>query len=395
MMIQAVLSNPNHPDYGVVTIPFPIPHDQYAHCMELLEALEIGDAVKADCKVEKVDSFYTVLKRVEMLTVNVEELNYLAKRLDSFDTGEAAQFQAMAHKLDLFELKDLINLTFCCQQATVITDFSDLAAIGRDHYMNLHGGSAKTEELDALDGEETARRLIESGGGTITPYGVVYDNGMKLEQVYDGRFFPCYYYEPNAITVAVTSKSELEDTEHITWLYLPMEREEVDRALLRGGITDPSEIRLSLEDSQLPNEVDVLLDMEYETLSDLNELAAATDELSKADMEKLGAVVMLAKPKSAAQIKNLAESLDLFDFAPGAHTSQEYGKYMIRQSGHFEYDENLDAFYDYEKYGTERMNEEDGMFTDRGYIAYKGYTSMEEVMNGSQSNHMAMGGLSR
>ena len=36
-----------------------------------------------------------------------------------------------------------------------------------------------------------------------------------------------------------------------------------------------------LEDSQLPNEVDVLLDMEYETLSDLNELAAATDGLSK------------------------------------------------------------------------------------------------------------------
>ena len=179
MMIQAVLGNPNHPEYGVATIPFPIPRDQHAHCMELLEALEIGDAVKADCKVEKIDSFYTVLKRVEMLTVNVEELNYLAKRLDSFDTGEAAQFQAMAHKLELFELKDLINLTFCCQQATVITDFSDLAAVGRDHYMNLHGGSASVDELNALDGKGTARQLIESGSGTITPYGVVYDNGMK------------------------------------------------------------------------------------------------------------------------------------------------------------------------------------------------------------------------
>ncbi len=395
MMIQAVLSNPNHPEYGVATIPFPIPRDQYAHCMELLEALEIGDAVKADCKVQAINSFYTVLKRTEMLTVNVEELNYLAKRLDSFDTGEAAQFQAMAHKLELFELKDLINLTFCCQQATVITDFSDLAAIGRDHYMNLHGGCAKTEELDALDSVETARRLIESGSGTITPYGVVYDNGMKLEPVYDGRFFPCYYYEPNVITVAVTSKSKPEDTEHITWLFLPMEREELDRTLLRGGITDPTNARLRLEDSQLPNEVDVLLDMEYETLYDLNGLAETTDGLSNADMEKLGAVVMLAEPKSAAQIKNLAESLDLFDFAPGTHTPEEYGKYMIRQSGHFEYDENLDAFYDYEKYGTERMNAEDGMFTDRGYIAYKGYISMEEVMNGGQSNHMVMGGLSR
>ena len=395
MMMQAVLGNPSHPEYGVATIPFPIPNDQYTYCMELLAALEIGDALKADCKVTKIDSFYSVLKRTEMLAVNVEELNYLAKRLDSFDTGEAAQFQAMAHKLELFELKDIINLTFCCQQATVITDFSNLAAVGRDHYMNLHGGSAKTEELDALDGKEIARQLIENGGGTITPYGVVYDNGMKLEQVYDGRFFPCYYYEPNTITVAVTSKAEPEDTKHITWLHLPMVQEELDRALLRGGITDPADVRLRLEDSQLPNEVDVLLDMEYETLSDLNELAETTDGLSKADMEKLGAVVILAKPKSAVQIKNLAESLDLFDFAPGAHSSAEYGRYMIRQSGHFDYDENLDAFYDYEKYGTERMNTEDGMFTDQGYIAYKGYISMEEVMNGGQSNHMVMGGLSR
>ena len=322
MMMQAVLSNPSHPEYGVATIPFPIPHDQYAHCMELLEALEIGDAVKADCKVEKIDSFYTAPKRTEMLTVNVEELN-------------------------------------------------------------------------ALDDKGTARQLIENGGGTVTPYGVVYDNGMKLEQVYDGRFFPCYYYEPNAITVAVTSKSEPEDTNHITWMFLPMVQEEIDRALLRGGITDSADVRLRLEDSQLPNEVDVLLDMEYETLSDLNELAAATDGLSKADMEKLGAVVMLAEPKSAAQIKNLVESLDLFDFAPGVHTPQEYGKYMIQQSGRFEYDENLDAFYDYEKYGTERMNEEDGMFTDRGYVAYKGFFRMEEVMENRHKNGMEMGGLSR
>ena len=392
-MMSAVLSNPNHPEYGVATIPLPIPHDQYAHCMDLLEALEIGDTVKADCKVEKIDSFFSVLKRTEMLTVNVEELNYLVKRMDSFDTGEAAQFQAMAHKLELFELKDLINLTFCCQQVTVITDFSDLAAVGRDHYMNLHGGSASVDELNALDGEETARQLIESGGGTITPYGVVYDNGMRLEQIYDGRFFPCYYYEPNAITVAVSSKTEPEDTEHITWLYLPMVQEEIDRALQRAGITDPADVRLRMEDTQLPDEVDVLLDMEQESLADLNALAQAADALSTDDMKKLGAVVTMAKPQNAEQVKNLAENLDLFDFAPGAHTPEKYGKYMIRQSGHFDYDENLDEFYDYEGYALQRMNEEGGMFTDRGYIAYKGYYSMEEVMNGSQSSHMEMGGM--
>ena len=393
MMIQAVLGNPYHPEYGVATIPFPIPHDQYAHCMELLEALEIGDAVKADCQVQEINSFYSVLKRMEMLTVNVEELNYLAKRLDSFDTGEAAQFQAMAHKLELFELKDLINLTFCCQQATVITNFSDLSTVGRDHYMNLHGGCAKTEELNALDGEATARQLIESGCGTITPYGVVYDNGMKLEQIYDGQFFPCYYYEPKPITVALTSKVEPEDTAHITWLYLPMAQEEIDRTLQRAGITDPADARLRLEDTQLPDEVGVLLDMEQESLADLNALAQAADALSSDAIKKLGAVVTLAKPQNAEQVKNLVKNLDLFDFAPGAHTPEEYGKYMIQQSGHFDYDESLDEFYDYEKYGLQRMGEEDGMFTDRGYTAYKGYISLAEIMGSSQSSRMEMGGM--
>ena len=38
------------------------------------------------------------------------------------------------------------------------------------------------------------------------------------------------------------------------------------------------------------------------------------------------------------------------------------------------------------------MNEEDGMFTDRGYIAYKGDISLAEIMDGSQSSHMEMGG---
>ena len=41
------------------------------------------------------------------------------------------------------------------------------------------------------------------------------------------------------------------------------------------------------------------------------------------------------------------------------------------------------------------MNAEDGMFTGRGYIAYKGYYSMAEVMDGSQNSRMEMGGFSR
>ena len=205
-MIKAVLSNADHPEYGVATIPFPIPKEQYEQCIEMVEALEIGDPFEKDCKVLGLDSFFSVLKIIENLRVNLLELDYLAKRLESFDVGEAAQFQAMAAKLELFELKDLINLTFCCQQATVITDFSNLEQVGRDHYINTHGGCANVQELENLDGVENTLPLIGSGGGTITRYGVVYDNGMKLDQSYDGRHFPAYPYEPCMLMVALTSR---------------------------------------------------------------------------------------------------------------------------------------------------------------------------------------------
>lgn len=122
-------------------------------------------------------------------------------------------------------------------------------------------------------------------------------------------------------------------------------------------------------------------------------MSARIHALSTDDVKKLGAVVTLAKPQNAEQVKNLVENLDLFDFAPDAHSPAAYGKYIIQQSGHYEFDENLDDSYDYEGYAQRRMNDENGMFTDRGYIAYKGYFSIEEVMDGSQSDRMEMGGI--
>ena len=379
-MMQVILSNSKHPEYGQATIPLPLAQDQYEDCVELLEKLEIGSATKQDCKVLEISSAFPVLKRTEMLTVNLDELDYLAKRLASFDVGEAAQFQAMAHKLELFELKDLINLTFCCQQATVITDFTNLEAIGRDHYMNLYGGCASTQELEDLDGAETARLLIDSGAGEVTPYGVVYDNGMKLEQYYDGQHFPAYLYEPCMLMIGLTFRLEPEDTKNITWLYLPAAKGQLERAMVRSGITDPADMRFRFSESMFPDEVDAALDFRYENIYELNDLALAVSKLSVEAQKKLGAVVEMAEPEYASQICRLAENLNQFEFAPGAHAPAEYGRFMIQESGHFEYDENLEGFYDYEKFGLQRMEQESGMFTDRGYVSYHGTMSLEELM---------------
>ena len=95
---------------------------------------------------------------------------------------------------------------------------------------------------------------------------------------------------------------------------------------------------------------------------------------------KLGAVCQMAKPTCAANIRQLAENLDQFDFAPNAHTPEELGRYMIQRSGHYEYDENLEDFYNYGDYGVKRMLQEDGVFVDRGYVSYHGTLPLEELM---------------
>ena len=258
-MIQAVLSNKDHPEYDVVTVPFPIKRDEYDHYIGLVEALEIGDASGQDCQVEEILGAWPVLKHLENTQVNLDELDYLAKRLDNFNAGKTAQFQAMAEKLELHNIKDFINLTFCCQQATVITDFSNLETVGRDHYINLYGSHASTEEFNALDGHETALLLIGSGAGAITPYGVVYDNGMKLAQLYDGKHLPdCN--EPDMLMLGLTSRFEPEDTEEVTWLHFPAAREQINRFLIRSGITDLSDMRFQFGESKFPEEVNAALD---------------------------------------------------------------------------------------------------------------------------------------
>ena len=367
--MEAVLSNADHPEYGVATIPLPIPRDQYDRCVELLNALEIGHVSEADCRLDSLDSAWPVLNRLVCTKINLDELDYLAKRLDSFDVGEFSQFQAMAEKLNLTSMKDLINLTFCCQQATVITDFSDLATVGRSHYLNTHGGCASTDELEHLDGEETAILLIEGNKGTVTRYGVVYDNGMQLSQLYDGKHLPGYHYEADMIMVGLVSRQEPENTKNVTWIYLPASKGQIERAIQRSGIVDSKDICFRMGDSMFPEEVDVALDFRCEDIYELNDLAQAVSKLSHNDCIKLGAAVSIAGPECANQIRHLAENLELFEFAPGAHTPAEYGKYMIQESGHFEYDPNLDEYYDYERYGLQHMDQESGMFTNRGYIA--------------------------
>ena len=379
-LFKASLENNNSPELGTVTVEFPIPEDQYEETVRALEKIKIGTTLDKDCCVAGLRSTdCPALRRMINRMANVDELDWLGKQLESFDRYELLQFNAAAERFGLSSVGEMIDLSFHSREITVISDFNDLENAGKRHHLTLLT-TGVPEEQGALVGTETAQRLIAGQPGHVTQYGVVYDNGMKLKQAYDGKHLPQSWWAENCLMELEIGAQGETDKKKFEWVQLPTSQIKLERAMLRAGIPSCGEMQLLFSGSRFSDEVDCALDFEQESLFELNRLCQTCANFQDADFEKLGAVYQMAKPTCAANIRQLAENLDQFDFAPDAHTPEELGKYMIQRSRRYEYDEKLKDFYNYDDYGVKKLLQEDGTFVDRGYISYRGTLTLEELM---------------
>lgn len=397
-VMSVELGNAAHPEYGVATIPFPIPDDAYEGCLKLLEPLEIGGVTAQDCRVERVDSVLPSLKALEGTSVNVDELDMLAHILDiKIDDGADAKFEALLYAKGITDICEMIDLALCCEQATVITDFSRLRETGIRHYLTVNGGSAPVSEVEKQDGVKIMTDLIAHGNSIVTPYGVVYDNGMELTQEYMGGNFPVVGYSTPLVEVSLTPTVAPQERERL-YLLLPMPEKRLERVLARAGFETAEDYTVSCEYMELPPEVNQVLDGHEDELFEINRLCRIVEPMNGPERERLAAAVLFAKPEYPSQVRRLAENLDQFDFIPNVHTPEEYGKFMIQKSGHFDFDENLIGFYDYKGYGEQRTVMDSGEFNELGYICYTGTLSLDELMmedpaEQEQAEGLTMGGM--
>ena len=379
-MFDAMLKKDNDPLSAAEIVEFPIPEAQYEETIRALNGIQSGAVVEQDCFVADIGTAgCPALERLIGTMANVDELDWLGKQLESFDRYELLQFNAAVERFGLSTADELIDLSFCAREVTVISDFSDLELVGKRHYLTVHG-ACDSEELENLDGKETALALISGQPGYVTRYGVVYDNGIKLEQAYDRKHLPPIWMPESCIMELKLRATGKDDPKKQEWVQLPASRMKLERAMLRVGIASCGEMQMLVSDSRFPDEVNCAVDFERESLFELNRLCQICSSFKEQELVKLGAVCQMVKPACAANIRQLAENLDQFDFAPNAHTPEELGRYMIQRSGHYEYDENLEDFYNYGDYGVKRMLQEDGVFVDRGYVSYHGTLPLEELM---------------
>jgi hypothetical protein len=324
-----------------------------------------------------MESEYPVLNALNGADVNVDELDFLAKRLDSFGDREAVQFNGAAYVSKVKSIEDFINMTFCFDTVTVVSDFKDLKSIGRQHYMDKKGGAVPLSELDGVDFEQEALELLQSGKGIVTPFGVVYDNGMELEQLYQGREFPTYFYDSPIAALWLTHESEPDRTP--TFLPLPMPKICLERALERGDWNqDLGDMKVEFHAFAVPQELFERIQPESEKPHQLNELAWAIATIDESDCAKFRAATEMVKADDVESLEIVARHLADFLVYGEVRDVESFGKKVFYT--HYGFEKQLEDYFDFARFGQDILDAEGGVFTDYGYISYDGEFPIEELM---------------
>ncbi|HHZ03434.1 MAG TPA: antirestriction protein ArdA [Tissierellia bacterium] len=348
------------------TIWFPIEEENLG---KICSELGIEMTIEPNCYIENsMDRNF--LNILHDKNCNIDELNYLMKRLDGFGQKEIERFFAASFAENPKTMTELINLSFNMHCYSLVSDFNNLEKVGKDLYLTERQ-AVSTKELDELDGESYAMDVIKNNPNPIiTPYGVLYKNSNLPEQVYNGKQFPPYIWKETIAAVQLTAKGENE------YIYLPCYDIEVEKALMRLETPYLHDCEVVVDSHSFPDNILNIVSANTTSVikvDALNNLAKHYSEMGSQDTRYFEKLMDHIKPRTIDEVFALAESMYEFELFDDIKDIESYGRYMICESGRFEFDPNLEEYIDFKRYGREKMAQEDGAFSNKGYIIYHGY----------------------
>ena len=108
---------------------------------------------------------------------------------------------------------------------------------------------------------------------------------------------------------------------------------------------------------------------EYSHPDELNYLGKLLEMQFDDDREKFIAAIEYGDHADSLQdIINLAQNLDCYWIYPSVHNEEEYGRYLVDELEEPELPEEAKKYFMYEEYGPAASINDDGMFTEKGYI---------------------------
>ena len=158
------------------------------------------------------------------------------------------------------------------------------------------------------------------------------------------------------------------------WVKFPTTAEELKEVFKRIGIGQKDDFGQPYEEWFITDYdcyVDGLYDKlgEYENLDELNYLASKLDEMSDSEYAQFQAGMEMGDHCGSLQeIINLTENLDCYEVYPHIADYDDLGRYYIEELEVMQVPEHLQNYIDYEAYGRDVAMDENGSFTDQGYV---------------------------
>lgn len=334
------------------------------------------------------------LSALNARNVNLDELNFLARRLDSFTEEEIEQFFAATEHENAQSLKNMINLTYNLDKFTLIKNVGDMTKVGRDYTLNTEGCVPADSRYDAKYAE-IGRKLLASGRGVFTERGLLFVEDKPIEEVYDGKTFPGFAYQSFIVNVDVEYKGRYES------LFLPESQLAIDKAVRRLGAESIDDCDLSSEYgnpnfSRFSVRFEEILD--NEGIDALNELAYELNTYD-IDTEKLDAAMEMTDVKSSKNIITLIDHLDEFEYLNDISYGdyEGIGRYFVDNDYYDEYEisDELCDFFDYAGFGAHMAEEKGGQFVSGGFVFYDGEDGFDSFMDKleDENSSMTMGGM--
>lgn len=109
---------------------------------------------------------------------------------------------------------------------------------------------------------------------------------------------------------------------------------------------------------------------EYESIDELNYLAALLEELNEnEELEKFEAALVLGEYcGSVRELINLTQNLECFEFYPDVANEEDLGRYYVDELDALQIPDNLEPYFDYEAYGRDIALESISDFVNGGFI---------------------------
>ncbi len=299
------------------------------------------DNMQMDVEVSYCKHIFEINK-MQLDRKDINELNFLAHRIEGLNEIETKAFEAVVAKLRIekkgqtISVKDFINCTYGLDKVKVIPNVFSYKEIGKMAMENDLLDFIKDVPENArhmLDTVAIGKELVKSEKGALVNGDYIVTTDYVMPEVYDGQTLPYTVGETDWIFRLLVAKAPADENDNTSncaeWVELPIDNNEIQSIAERHGVSNIGDCVYYDFESAVPQiESDVFNSMS--DIKKLNSLASKLKYHAPFDMMKFKAILQAEKPKTIADMIKISDEVWRYQLNSTVERATDFYKSYVK-----------------------------------------------------------------